>query len=198
MYKIFFGIFFGFAKISSTFAPSKGTLSYGVMVTQQILVLLFQVRILVAQQERMVKSHPFFWLLYYARSYVRVGNLSQGQRPSPPLRQKGLQGPWELATARAEARAVTPFPSARRGCFVMSGSKPLLLKGGVGEDCQGLSAKGFASRRDTWRWLWGRELAAARAVGSLRDAFPLPAGGIPAKSQTNEILHGSRWERFLF
>ena len=60
MYKIFFGFFFGFAKISSTFAPSKGTLSYGVMVTQQILVLLFQVRILVAQQERMVKGHPFF------------------------------------------------------------------------------------------------------------------------------------------
>ena len=35
-------------------------LDYGVMVTQQILVLLFQVRILVAQQERMVKGHPFF------------------------------------------------------------------------------------------------------------------------------------------
>ncbi len=62
--------------------------------------------------------------------------------------------------------------------FFLSGSKPLLLKGGVGEDCQGLSAKGFASRRDAWRWLWRRELATTRAVGSLRDAFPLPAVGV--------------------
>ncbi len=100
MYKIFFGFFFGFAKISSTFAPSKGTLSYGVMVTQQILVLLFQVRILVAQQERMVKGHPFFV----------VGKDCQG------LSAKGFAralGDWLLR--ELWARSVTPFPSARRG-----------------------------------------------------------------------------------
>ena len=37
-------------KINSTFALANGKLGYGVMVTLQILVLSFQVRILVAQQ----------------------------------------------------------------------------------------------------------------------------------------------------
>ena len=101
-----------------------------------------------------------------------------------------------LLFAKGFARALGDW-LLRELCFFVSGSKPLLLKGGVGEDCQGLSAKGFASRRDAWRWLWRRELATTRAVGSLRDAFPLPAGGIPAKSQTNEILHGSRREHFF-
>ena len=76
---------------------------------------------------------------------------------------------------------------ASYGAFFVSGSKPLLLKGGVGEDCQGLSAKGFASRRDAWRWLWRRELATTRAVGSLRDAFPLPAGGIKSSLYKGRI-----------
>ena len=44
---------------------------------------------------------------------------------------------------------------------------------------------------------WREELAIARAKGSLRDAFPFAAAGLPAKSQTNEALHGSRWERFF-
>ena len=119
MYKIFFGFFFGFAKISSTFAPSKGTLSYGVMVTQQILVLLFQVRILVAQQERMVKGHPFF-CCREVRLLLQL-----------------LREPW---------------------AFFVSGSKPLLLKGGVGRDFKYVAtaghpllfAKGFARALGDW------------------------------------------------
>ena len=45
-----------------------------------------------------------------------------------------------------KARFVTPFPSLPRGLSVVSGSKPLLIKGGVGEDCRSLSAKGAAFR----------------------------------------------------
>jgi hypothetical protein len=42
-------------KFFFTFAPQLEVLTYGVMVAQQILVLLVQVRILVGQQQ---KSHP--------------------------------------------------------------------------------------------------------------------------------------------
>ena len=34
---------------------------------------------------------------------------------SPPLQQRGLQGPWDWLLREPGARSVTPFPSARRG-----------------------------------------------------------------------------------
>ena len=47
-------------KINSTFALANGKLGYGVMVTLQILVLSFQVRILVAQHEDDFFKSSFF------------------------------------------------------------------------------------------------------------------------------------------
>ena len=57
-------------KINSTFALANGKLGYGVMVTLQILVLSFQVRILVAQLKqnearRCRKAASFcFWVVW--------------------------------------------------------------------------------------------------------------------------------------
>ena len=186
MYKIFFGFFFGFAKISSTFAPSKGTLSYGVMVTQQILVLLFQVRILVAQQERMVKGHPFFLLSGSQASFTtttRATGLFLCQVVSPSFSKEGLGrivkvspqkglllagmpgdgyggGNWLLR--EPWARSVTPFP-----CLPAASSPPF-TKGGFRRDfkcreAEGhplLFAKGFARVLGDWllRELWARSV----------------------------------------
>ena len=66
---LFFHFFFAEKKLYSTFAVSKRRrprdariLGYGVMVTLQILVLSFQVRILVAQPKRLSETlgQPFF------------------------------------------------------------------------------------------------------------------------------------------
>ena len=60
---------------SCTFAPSKQKddnrsliLGYGVMVTQQILVLFFLVRVRVAQQKGVLSNQDTFLLLLFLNS----------------------------------------------------------------------------------------------------------------------------------
>lgn len=56
----FFLIFLCNCKIKFYFCITKTSLSYGVMVTQQILVLFFQVRILVSQQTNHLSKTKIF------------------------------------------------------------------------------------------------------------------------------------------
>ena len=110
-----------------------------------------------------------------------------------------------------KARFVTPFPSLPRSLSVVSGSKPLLIncydsreqrllagyaeahkqsrrfivvKEGLGRIVEVSPQKGmlFAGRPEEGGWREG--LATTRAKGSLRDAFPFAAAGLPANFST--------------
>ena len=132
----------------------------------------------------------------------------------------GFNGGWreELATARAKGSLRDAFPlpagglkSSLNNCYDSrvqrliadyaeahkQSRRFIVVKEGLGRIVEVSPQKGvlFAGRPEEGGWREG--LATTRDKGSLRDAFPFLATGLPAKSQTNESLHGSRWERFF-
>ena len=69
-----------------TFAPSKMTLFYGVMVTRQILVLKFKVRVLVEQQKKSKylqdKYLDFLYVVFRTKLYLPFNKDPSNPRPN--------------------------------------------------------------------------------------------------------------------
>lgn len=63
--------------------------TYGVMATQQILVLLFQVRVLVGQRESEFSHGYKFWIIYRFPSFPR-GSWGLGRIGCYVVRQQGF------------------------------------------------------------------------------------------------------------
>lgn len=87
--RIFFLNFLCICKIKFYFCITKTALSYGVTVTQQILVLLFQVRILVAQLEEKANSFLLFFCTLRKGDYFHATSLPISGSKSPSAIQPG-------------------------------------------------------------------------------------------------------------